>query len=232
MKILIIEDEARIARRISRMTREIFGTDLQSLTVCNDIETGLQAVAEKDIDLLFLDLNLNGKDGFDILESVVAESFHTVIISAHRERAIRAFEYGVLDFVPKPFDQERLQKACDRIRSKTREETGIKFLAVKKKGRQVLLKIEDITYIQGAGIYTELKMRNGKTEICNKSLETLHTLLPQDFERIHKSYLVPMSQAKGIHSEPGSRYKLELTDGTFLPIGRSRYKDIRERWFS
>ena len=149
-------------------------------------------------DLLFLDLNLNGKDGFDLLQSVVAESFHTIVISAYKERAIEAFEYGVLDFIPKPFDMERLSKACLRITSPKQSEAQTKFLAIKKKGKRHLIRVEEIKYIKGAGIYTEIFLKNGQTAIHNKSLENLSLLLPQPFERIHKSFLVAMDEAREI----------------------------------
>lgn len=232
MKILIIEDEARIAKRIERMIKNIFAGEITSLQLADSLETGKDFISKNEIDLLCLDLNLNGADGFDVLESVVAESFHTIIISAYKEKALRAFEYGVLDFVPKPFDEARLAKACGRIRAKNSEETGIKFLAIKKKGKRLLIPIEQIKYIKGAGIYTELYLKNGKKEIHNKTLENLTSILPQSFERIHKSYLVEMTQAKEISVEPGSKYNLVMQDGERLPIGRTRYKEIKERWFS
>ena len=147
-------------------------------------------------------------------------------------KAIEAFEYGVLDFVAKPFDEERLAKACQRVSSKRSEAPHIKFLAIKKKGRRSLINIDDIKYIKGAGIYTELFLKNGRTEVHNKSLESLNSLLPDAFERIHKSYLVEMSSAQEIIVEPGSKYSLALADGERLPIGRTRYKAIQEKWFS
>ncbi|MFT5166721.1 MAG: two-component system response regulator LytT [Saprospiraceae bacterium] len=232
MKILIIEDEARIAKRIERMVRSIFGSEINSILMSDSLEKGQRIIAENKIDLLFLDLNLNGKDGFDILESVVSEPFHTIIISAYKDKAIRAFEYGVLDFVPKPFDEERLSKACQRITSKSNEESGLKFLAIKKKGKRSLINIKDIKYIKGAGIYTELFLKTGGKEVHNKTLENLTLLLPDSFERIHKSYLVEMTTTKQIIVEPGSKYSLELYDGDRLPIGRTRYKGINEKWFS
>jgi len=231
MNILIIEDEARIARRIERMVRNIFANKITSLQVCDSLTSGQGIIAQNNIDLLFLDLNLNGENGFDILESVVTEAFHTIIISAYKDRAITAFEYGVLDFVPKPFDEERLAKACQRISTK-RTANGLKFLAIKKRGKRFLINIEDIKYIKGAGIYTELYLKNGTKEIHNKSLENLSLLLPDSFERIHKSYLVKMTAAQQIIIEPGSKYSLELEDNERLPIGRTKYKMLKGKWFS
>ncbi len=232
MNILIIEDESRIANRIERMLRSIFPKNISQLSKCDSLETGLDFIENHSVDLLFLDLNLNGEDGFDILETVVAAPFHTIIISAYKERAIRAFEYGVLDFIPKPFDEARLAKACMRIHQKEEKKAQVKFLAVKKKNRRLLIDIKDTKYIQGAGIYTEIHLMNGQKEIHNKTLENLQLLLPDHFERIHKSYLVKMTEAKEILVEAGSKYSLIFKDGEQLPIGRTRYKDLQEKWFS
>lgn len=134
MKILIIEDEARIAKRIERMTRNFFDKDVQIL-LCDSLENGLNTIDQQPIDLMLLDLNLNGEDGFDILKAFVAKSFQTIIISAYTEKAITAFAYGVLDFVPKPFDESRLVQAFMRFTTPGKgKQSGkdIQFLAVKK----------------------------------------------------------------------------------------------------
>ena len=108
MNILIVEDESRIAKRIERMTRDIFGDTLQSLKHINTLHEALPFIENNSLDLVLLDLNLNGDNGFDLLTTAVSKSFHTIVISAYRDQAITAFEYGVLDFVPKPFNRERL----------------------------------------------------------------------------------------------------------------------------
>ncbi|WP_020536464.1 LytR/AlgR family response regulator transcription factor [Lewinella cohaerens] len=231
MNILIIEDEHRIARRIERMLRSIMGKEITSIQHCDALEDGQGFIAHHKVDLLFLDLNLNGEDGFGVLESVVAEPFPTIIISAYRDQAIRAFEYGVLDFVPKPFSEERLAQAVQRLQKREKQANTLRYLAIQKKGRRTLIPIADIYYIQGAGVYTELHLKDGTTAIHNKTLENLELLLPEHFVRIHKSYLVSMQEAREIVIEPGSKYSLRLNNEEQLPIGRTRYKEIKKRWF-
>ncbi|HEX8329673.1 MAG TPA: LytTR family DNA-binding domain-containing protein [Hymenobacter sp.] len=229
MRIVIVEDEARIARRIERLTRAFFGSELD-LTTCDSITQGLHALETAPPDLLLLDLNLNGRDGFGLLESVSAGAFHTIIISAYADKAITAFAHGVLDFVPKPFAEERLNQAFARVSATLRKpESGLKFLAVKKQGNIILIDINDLRYIKGAGIYTELHLQNGQRELHDKSLEKLEQLLPSSFERIHKSYLVPIAQAQKILVQEGGKYQLQLKNGELVPIGRARYKELRGR---
>lgn len=230
MRIVIVEDEARIARRIERMARAFFGNDLECLVSCDSITQGLHALETTAPDLLLLDLNLNGNDGFGLLENVSAGTFHTIIVSAYADKAITAFAYGVLDFVPKPFAEERLNQAFARVAATVKKQDhGLKFLAVKKQGNIVLIDIKDLRYIKGAGIYTELHLKNGHKELHDKSLEKLEQLLPAAFERIHKSYIVPIDQAAKIIVQEGGKYRLQLQNGELVPIGRSRYKEIRSR---
>nr|WP_294781281.1 LytTR family DNA-binding domain-containing protein [uncultured Flavobacterium sp.] len=229
MKILIIEDEARIAKRIQRMTRDYFSKEVQIL-LCDSLENGLSIIESQNIDLLLLDLNLNGEDGFDILQTVVARSFQTIIISAYTDKAITAFNYGVLDFVPKPFDEKRLSQAFMRFTSQEKQVGGaIQFLAVKKAKTIQLIAINDIRYIKGAGIYTELHLFNGRTELHDKSLEALEKLLPSSFQRIHKSFILCWNEADKLVVESGGRYNMMLRNGDLLPVGRSKYKEIKNR---
>lgn len=231
MNILIVEDEARIAKRIERMTLDILGPGVQSLTHIGVLDEAMKYIESSALDLVLLDLNLNGDDGFDLLTTAVSGSFHTIVISAYKNQAIRAFEYGVLDFVPKPFNRDRLEQAFNRVVAKEKKENNeIKFLAVKKRGNIQLIRIEDIVYIKGAGVYTELFLKGGTKELHDKSLEKLEQLLAHSFERIHKSYLVKMVEVKGITVESGSKYMAELMNGEFIPIGRTKYKDLKKKW--
>jgi DNA-binding LytR/AlgR family response regulator len=231
MNILIVEDESRIAKRIERMTRDIFGDTLQSLTHINTLHEALAFIETHSLDLVLLDLNLNGEDGFDLLTTVVSQSFHAIVISAYKDQAITAFEYGVLDFVPKPFNRARLEQAFNRTITKEKPGNKIKYLAVKRRHRIQLIPIKDVLYIKGAGVYTELFLVDGKKELHDKSLEKLEQLLTPTFERIHKSYVVKMSEVKEIIIKSGSKYIAELKNGECIPIGRTKYKDIKAKWF-
>ena len=232
MRILIVEDEPIIARRIKRMVQAIIDQKELQIAICNSVDQGMQYLAENEIDLLFLDLNLHGEDGFEILEKMVAAPFHTIIISANKDRAITAFEYGVLDFVPKPFNQERLTRALERFSGSENKsgQSNAKYLAIQKRGRHQLLEVQELMYIKGAGIYTELFFENGKKEIHNKSLEKLSQLLPEQFDRIHKSYIVNAQFIEELLVEGGGKYSVILKNGAELPISRSRYKTLRDKW--
>ena len=230
MKVLIIEDEARIAKRLARMTRGYFEQQL-TLTVCDTLAKGLAHIEQSAVDVLLLDLNLNGENGFEVLEAMVSRPFHTIIVSAYTDKAITAFAYGVLDFVPKPFDQNRLFLALGRLNARNSSpDVPLKYLAVRKGGVIKMIKAEHVTYIKGAGIYSELHLHDGSHELHDKGLDALEQLLqPGEFFRIHRSYIVSLRQTEKLLVEPGGRYSMRLINGKLLPVGRSRYKELRSK---
>ena len=229
MRILIVEDETMIARRIEQFCRRILGDRLEWLRVSETFDAAQAVLAESPIDVLLLDLNLGGRDGMALLESNVAGSFHTIIVSANTEHALVAFEHGVIDFVAKPFTEQRLAEALRRVTEPGgRSPHAARYLSVRKQGRIELVPIDDVLYVQGADDCSELVLMNGRRELHDKTLEKLQALLPPVFERIHKSYLVRLSAVKALHAHEGSRYEAELKNGVLLPVGRTRYKEIRD----
>src|SRR5262245_16102148 len=115
MNILILEDEIVAARRLERLTRRILSDDVEHLAVAHGLSDALRLLAGKRFDLILLDLNLSGEDGFDLLAEDVGAA-QIIVVSAHPDRAIEAFHHDVLDFVPKPVMDARLRQAINRVR--------------------------------------------------------------------------------------------------------------------
>ena len=230
MRILIVEDEPLLAGRLERLCREILGPRLESIRIATHFDEASARLAESPIDLLLLDLNLNGADGMELLKSSVAGSFHTIIVSANTDQALRAFEFGVVDFVAKPCMKDRLAHALQRVTEPAgRAASAARYLAVRKSGRVELVPIDRVLYVEGAGAYAELVLVDGRRELHDKTLEKLHALLPPVFERIHKSYVVRLSEVRALHAHEGSAYEAELRNGLRLPVGHTRYKELREK---
>ena len=212
------------------MTQEILGDRLDSVNHLNTLQEALTFIENNELDLVLLDLNLNGEDGFDLLTTAVSRPFHTIVVSAYKDQAITAFEYGVLDFVPKPFNEQRLEQAFNRLASTEKPQNQVKYLAVRKRHSVQLISIEEVLYIKGAGTYTELILRNGTKELHDKSMEKLEHLLLDSFERVHKSYLIKMSEIQEIKVTSGSKYTAQLKNGMSIPVGRTKYKDLKSKW--
>ena len=107
-QVVIVEDEYMVAKRLKRLVEKVFNQSLAQLNVFSKIREADAFIAKNSIDLLFLDLNLNGEDGFNILRKYGESSFQTVVISGSIERAIEGFDFGILDFISKPFTNQTL----------------------------------------------------------------------------------------------------------------------------
>lgn len=229
MRILIAEDEPVIAQRIERLTKEILGDRIISIKKCGTTEECLSYLMVHQINLLFLDLNLKGKDGFDLLEEKTAGSFYTVIISAYSNRAIQAFNYPVIDFIEKPFDKSRLEKTFERLKNfESKHNFTTNFISLKKESEIKLIPIDEIVYLKGAGVYSELFLASDKKELHPQNLEKIDLLLPASFVRIHKSYIVNFQFVESITLHGGSKYSMILKNGVELPVSRSKYQELKK----
>lgn len=228
----MVEDETTVGNRIERLVSELIGQHISTLKRFDNLDSAQDFIESNVIDLLLLDLNLQGRDGFELLRQSVAGAFHTIINSAYAEKALQGFEHGVLDFVAKPFSKTRLKQALDRFIDTTGQDQGqTRYLAIKKAGEIEIIELFQVRYIRGADCYTEVVLKDGQVKLHDKTLTRLNMILPPSFARIHKSYIVNMSECSKLHSEKGSKYGLELNDGERLPVGRTKYKEIMTRFF-
>lgn len=230
MKVIIVEDERIAARRLERMIREILGDRVTSVVCFESLRQTQRYLEDHPVDVLLLDLNLNGANGFELLRQALVQPFQTIVVSANTDKALLAFEYGVLDFVPKPFDRERLSKALNRVdkRERSGERSFATQLAIKRFGSLYLVPVDDVLFFQGAGDYVEIHMKKGETELHSKSLESLEHLLPEYFVRVHKSYLVDIRNVKEIKVHGGGKYEIDLGGGILIPLARSKYREVQE----
>jgi two-component system, LytTR family, response regulator LytT len=227
MKILIVEDEAIAARRLERLTREILGSAVTGIDIQESLAGSEKFLAGHNIDLLLLDLNLYGRSGFDLLKQASAGAFQTIVVSANTDQALAAFEHGVLDFVPKPIDKERLGRAFSRLTDHaTVPVTAARYLSVRVHGAIDLIDVDQVMYLKGAGDYVEIYQRNGHMDLHSKSLEALAQILPPRFRRVHKSYIVDIRERKRVIVHGGGKYELELNNGLLIPLSRIKYKEL------
>lgn len=228
MRLLIVEDEPLVRERLQRMCREVLGPAAR-IAATHGVDDAAELLRARPIDVLLLDLNLAGEDGFHLLRRAVASAFHTIVVSAHAERALEAFELGVVDFVPKPFSRERLAMALDRVRLPDGTPRQTRYLGVWRAHGVGLVPVADVCWLQATGDYTAVRLVNGRRELHDKPLHRLAELLPDGFVRCHRSYLVNLDYAERFAVSSGSRYALVLRDGTRIPVGRSHVETVRGR---
>jgi two-component system, LytTR family, response regulator LytT len=228
LKIAIVEDEAVVARRLERMVRQVAaGADVE---VCASLDGALQLARASRLDVLFLDLDLGGQDGFRVLEQATARPFQTVVVSAHRQRALQAFEYGVVDFVAKPWTAERLQLALDRALGRVAMGGGgARRLAVRKGRETVSISIEQLVFVRGADDYSELHLADDSVHLHEKALGALAAILPAQFVRVHRSYVVDLSRVRSLRGGDGGKLVAIMDGGRAVPVGRVYRDAVRAR---
>jgi two-component system, LytTR family, response regulator len=227
MNILIVEDEYPTAEYTQQLCQEILGDELSSITMVHDLAGALEHVDQHAVDLCLLDLNLHGENGYELLQTAAAQSFHTVIISAYPDQALEAFQYGVLDFIAKPFGKGRLQEVLIRVLERTRnDDVSTKYLSVRTNEKYQLVKIKNIMYIKSVGPYVELHFKDGNMELLLKTMNRLEQILPAYLFRTHRSYFVNLNEIESFCHASGGKYELTLKTGMLLPLSRSKYKSL------
>ncbi len=232
MKILALDDEPAALLHLEHQCRAILAGRLEQFTLADSGPRAAALLAGQSYDVVLLEPSLRAGDCFDLVAAHARRGGQTIVVSHHRELAMRAFESGVLDFVPKPANRERLALALGRV-SPPPPPAGAApapdYLALRRRGRIELVPVADLLYVEGSDKYTELFLADGRRRFHDQSLGHMAASLPAAFVRIHKSYLVRFNLVSRLIVRRGSRYFAELSDGRRLPVGRSRYAQMKSR---
>lgn len=220
VRVVIVEDEPMIARRLERVTREVVGPRLQSVHCVSSIDSATAHLTRGDESVLLLDLSLSGEDGFDMLRSALAEPCSTIVVSANTNRALEAFELGVVDFVPKPFTAERLALAFERV-TERRGTERTRYVAVSIAGRVDLIPIDEVVAVHGDDDYSSIETLSGQRRLHKRTLAELETLLSTTFQRVHRSHLVNMVHVRQVLTHDSGGRSVLLANGSEVPVSRS-----------
>ena len=219
LDVVIAEDEPLIAQRLARLTRHILGNDVRTIQCAADFPSACKFLVGGAQPLLILDLNLAGEDGFALLREALAQPFRTIVVSARTDRVLEAFELGVVDFVAKPFTEERLALALRRAQESVGKRT--RYLAVSLAGQVQLISLDSIVAIHGDDDYSSIETLDGRRHLHRKTLAALIEVLPSTFKRIHRSHIVNLSHVQRILTEEGGARQVQLSNGTRVPLGRA-----------
>ena len=240
---LIVDDMLLARKRI----RRYLSAD-QEIEVIGECSDGLKAVTfirELKPDLLFLDVQMPEMDGFQVLGEVGAELVPAVIfVTAYDQFALQAFDVHALDYLLKPFDRQRFQRAVGRAKTQIKQQqTGdlnerigallhdikaqpqsLKRLIVKSSGRTIILTADEIDYVEAAGNYLRLRAGKAAHFIRDRLGQLEKKLDPEKFARIHRSTIVNIERIKEMHPLFNGDQMVILHDGTKLTMSR-RYRD-------
>jgi len=214
--ILIVEDEPPAARRLARLA----GEGVAGAQICHvgSLREAFGKLDEQSFDIICLDLNLAGDDGFKALSHTAAKGAAIIVVSAHLERALEGFDHGVVDFVPKPVVADRFLLALTRAHE-ARQTVSIPRLAFRRTGGIDLVSVGEIVSISGAGDYAEIQTLSGASYLDDRNLSDLETLLSGHLLRVHRSYLVNLNFVERL-AKDATQSVLELQGGFKIPVAR------------
>lgn len=196
-----------------------------SLTTYCEPSAGFEAIKKCRPDIVFLDIEMNGISGLEIAGHLT-EGTVLIFTTAHANFAIDGYNLDAVDFLHKPFSYERFSRAVDKALRTIGPEEEDGTITVKQEYCNMVIRTEDITYIEAMENYTKIHTSDGKCTLSRTTMKNIQNMLPRKgFPRIHKSYIL------------NSRYMLEysrtavrLKTGISLPVGRAYAEDFAKEF--
>jgi len=246
MSVVIVDDEELARRGIK--TRLQRSQDVEIVADCNNGREAIEAIRRLSPDLVFLDVQMPGKTGFDVIEAIGCDTFPQVIfVTAHDRYAIRAFEVNALDYLLKPIDDERFDIALRRAReslarhhdsgvgrrlasvlgemaaSRNRGPTTTRSnrLVVRSGGRVLFVKVSEVDWVEATGDYVTLHVGKKSLLLRETITEMERKLGSEGFTRIHRSTIVNLEQIVEMRALDNGEYRVRLRDATELKLSRN-----------
>ncbi len=247
IRVLLVDDEP-LAREGLRL--HLAGEpDVEIVGECGDGEEAVRALRELAPDLVFLDIQLPGLNGLEVLDRLAGRLPALVFVTAYDRYAIAAFERHALDYLLKPFDAPRLARTLARVRGelarRDRDAIGkevlatlrelrreppryLERLAVRTTGRYIFLRVDEVDWIEAAENYVRVHAA-GRGHLMRETMSGMEGKLdPARFLRIHRSAIVNVDRIRTIEALDNGELAVVLGDGTRLPTSRSYRAAIEE----
>jgi two-component system LytT family response regulator len=244
-KALVIDDEPA-ARRLMKNLLEDYKDVVEVIGEASNGREALQKTEELKPDLIFLDIQMPDLTGFEVIERL-AQKPNIIFTTAYEQYAIKAFETFSIDYLLKPIREERLQQSIEKLKHFGRlnqaiDITGLQeiirqiqapqkatALPIKTGDRITLLRYENILYMEAQDKYVFVFTSDAHKHLTDQSLTTLLEKLPQQFHRVHKSYIINKDKIREMHRHFNSRYLFIMDDkqGTRITSGRTYQDAIR-----
>lgn len=255
IRVLIVDDEPGARRRLERLLNK--EDDIEIVGEANTGKKALALIKEIRPDLVFLDVQMPILSGIDVLRAIGAIHMPVVIfVTAYDQYAVKAFELAALDYLMKPFDDERFEQALERARRtlaqgkkdadsslarqletllrsmESTEEVTPKYIeriAVDIQGQLRIVPINKIDYITASGNYVYLHTGDEKL-LVREQMQNLEEKLPPDqFYRIHRSSIVRLEEIERMIVNPGGDYSVRLRNKILLKVSRNRWNELSLR---
>ena len=236
----VIVDDEELARNL---LREYLGSsrEIDILAECANGFEAVKAISEHKPDLVFLDVQMPKLDGFEVLE-LIGRDVAVIFVTAFDQYAMKAFDAHAVDYLLKPFSQERFDKALERARQRLGEKTPpapelaraarppeqhAERIVVKDGARVHIIPVDKLDYAEAQDDYVELHSQ-GKSFLKQQTISSLETALdPQQFVRIHRSIIVNLDRVAKIEPYAKDSRVAVLLDGTQLQVSRAGYDRLK-----
>jgi two-component system, LytTR family, response regulator len=238
IRTLIVDDEPWARTRLASLLRD--ESDFSIVQSAASAAEAIDAIRALTPDVVFLDVQMPGQDGFAVIEAVGVDSMPLVVFAtAYEQHAVRAFDAQALDYLLKPFDEERFARTLARVRHELDDLQGaraslqqlvqarqgerryLQRLAVSSAGRVLFVKVDEIDWLEADGNYVTLHV-GSKRHLLRESLSALADKLdPQQFVRLHRRAIVNVERVREISPWCRGEQAIVLCDGTQLTIGRT-----------
>lgn len=247
LKTVIVDDEPHARKYLRTLLAADSGFEI--VAECTDGGQAVTSLLELRPDVVFLDIQMPDLDGFEVLRTVNGEISPIVVFcTAYDQFALKAFEAFAIDYLLKPFDEERFGRTLARVKAQFRGQNGPdrtgalvqsvaaerpapRRLLVKSGGRVLFLKFEDIRRIEAADNYVRFHTADGE-HTMRETIGNIERQLPEDlFIRIHRSAIVNLDFIREFQPLPGGEARVRLDDGTELTVSR-RYRERAEARFA
>jgi len=247
LKALLIDDEINNLESLS-FVLENDCTDIEVLGKVTSAKEARVFLDKQKIDVIFLDINMPEENGFDFLKSIGNHQYKIIFVTAYNEHAIKAIKENAFDYLLKPINIDELQISINKLKhvfeknntqienkeilniffEKMKTHNFSKRLAIPQLGSICYIEIENIVSLQADSNYTIFHMTSMQKLVFSKTLKEFEELLdPNQFTRIHKSYIVNLNHVKEYKSVDGGIVK--MSDGNHWSVSRRQLENFLEK---
>lgn len=237
---IIIDDEAK-GRLALKEKLNRYCPDIELLAEASNGKEGIAAIEQYHPKVIFLDIEMPGMSGFDMLTQLPDKNFHIIFTTAYNQYAIKAIKYAAFDYLLKPIDIEELKEAVIKINAQEKNQTDQQLgslqenlLHPKKKLNKLAIptlegllfyNIEDIIFLEANSNYTNIFFNNGQKVLASKTLKDFEELLPVEiFFRPHHSYIINLNCIKKYIKGDGGQ--IEMQNGVYIEVSRRKKEEF------
>lgn len=233
IRALIVDDEQKARNVLNALLTDNF-SDVEVVDQVEDVPTAVRSINRHKPDVVFLDVEMPGYNGFQLLDFFDKIDFNIIFTTAYSEYAIQAFQVSAVDYLLKPLQIEQLETAIEKLKGKNVEQNrevfdnlkeniannSIRKIALPTSSGILFVKIEDIVYLKADGSYTNFFLTNGKQVLVSRKIKEYEAALSNEnrFYRPHRSYVINADRiTEYVKADGGS---VVLDNGDSIPISR------------